>query len=86
MCLKSGMLPTRSTHIIASHPCHVLTVENQGIGMLIAEPHIEAFNCLEEAHADQWVKQGEEVAWLTLRMKMAQNLLWETKQEYIEEW
>ena len=54
--------------------------------MLIAEPHIEAFNCLEEAHADQWVKQGEEVAWLTLRIKMAQNLLWETKQEYIEEW
>ena len=53
---------------------------------LTAHPHIEAFHYLKKAHADQWVKEGEEVVWLTLKMKTRQDPLWETKWKYIEEW
>ena len=69
---------------MASHLRHIITTENQGIGMLTTHPYIEVFNHLEKACADQWVKQGDKVTQLILRMKTAQNPLWETKQEYIK--
>ena len=84
MYLKSGRPLTRNEYKMASHLHHIITTENQSIGMLTTYSYIEAFNHFEEACADQWVKQGDKVTQLILRMKTAQNPLWETKQEYIK--
>ncbi|ETW74876.1 hypothetical protein HETIRDRAFT_120544 [Heterobasidion irregulare TC 32-1] len=83
---KSGMPTAKSIPMMASHLALVITVEKQGIRILTVFLDIKAFNHLEEAQADLWERQGEEIVQLIWKMKMTQDLLWETKRDYIEEW
>ncbi|ETW74706.1 hypothetical protein HETIRDRAFT_456262 [Heterobasidion irregulare TC 32-1] len=68
--------------------CRALTaVYTDTIITNIKRPHkpVEAFNQFEETRRDAWVRQGEETVQLIWKEKTT-HPLWETKQEYIEEW
>ena len=72
--------------MIASHPHLVSFVESWTIRVLIVYSNERAFQCLKEIHTDQWVEQVDKLAQSTWRTKTNENLLWQTKREYIKKW
>ena len=87
MHLISGMPTTKNECMMASPLLHyVIFADAQGIGMLTAPHNAEAFPHLEEIHAEKWQEKIDTLTLSIWRMKTMKNSLWETKQEYIEEW
>ena len=87
MCPESDHPIVRSTHLVASHDLYVITVEKWDITCLTACHHLlEVFQCLEEIHAERWEEEVDALVQSTWREKTTKDLLWETKQEYIQEW
>ena len=61
-------------------------MEKQGIGILTVCHHVEAFPCLKEIRAERWVEETNALVQSTWKTRTMEDLLWETKWDYIVEW
>ena len=80
------MPSTRNTHMMASHPHLIITVESQDIGIMTAYLHEEVFPRLEKICTEYWEEEVDALVQSTLKIKTTKNPLWETKRDYVKEW